>query len=54
MLGVLNECLNLLRGPPAGSAAPAVIISGLYFEAAATRGKTTVPTNAAGKGGGGW
>lgn len=52
MTGVLNDCFNLLRGPPAGSAAPAAIISRLYFEAAATRGKTTVPTNAAGKGGG--
>lgn len=52
MPGVLNDCLNLLRGPPAGSAAPAVIISRLYFEAAATRGETTVPTNAAGTGGG--
>lgn len=52
MPGVLNDCLNWLRGPPAGSAAPAAIISRLYFEAAATRGKMTVPTNAAGKGGG--
>lgn len=52
MPGVLNDCLNWLRGLPAGSAAPAVIISRLYFEAAATRGKTSVPTNAAGGGGG--